>query len=79
MKSVKKANNLKDLKINKKAKIRKINLSLSYLKRLNLLGVRKKSKIEKLGRVKDLLIFKIKKGILILPKNLSKEILIEDE
>ncbi|MCS7250410.1 MAG: FeoA domain-containing protein [candidate division WOR-3 bacterium] len=78
-KNVKKVKNLKELGVNKKVKIKKINLSLPYLKRLSFLGVRKKSKIEKLCEFKDLLIFKIKKGIIILPKNLAKEILIENE
>ncbi len=78
-KNVKKVNNLKSLEINKKAKIKKINLSSSYVKRLNLLGIKKGSKIEKIGKIDNLLIFKIKKGMLVLPENLAKMIIIKNE
>lgn len=77
-KNVRKVNNLKNLAINKKAKIKKISLS-SYVKRLNLLGIKRGSKIEKIGKIENLLIFRIKKGILVLPENLATTILIEDE
>lgn len=77
VKNVKRKDNLRDLEINKEAKIKKINLSPSYVKRLNILGIKKGSKIEKIGKIKNLLIFKINKGILILPENLAKEVTIE--
>ncbi|MEO0130524.1 MAG: FeoA domain-containing protein [candidate division WOR-3 bacterium] len=79
MKNAKKVCNLKELKINKKVKIKKINLSSYYLKRLNLLGIKKGSKIEKMGKISSLLIFKTKKGVLVLPENLAKEVLVENE
>lgn len=79
VKNAKKVCNLKELEINKKAKIKKINLSSSYVKRLNLLGMKKGSKIEKIGNIKGLLIFKIRKGILILPENLARGVSVEEE
>ncbi len=79
VKNAKKVCSLRDLKINKKAKIKEINLSFSYVKRLNLLGIKRGRKIEKIGRIRNLLIFKIRKGVLVLPENLAREVLIENE
>ncbi len=79
VKNAKKVCSLKNLKINKKAKIKEINLSFSYVKRLNLLGIKKGREIEKIGKIGSLLIFKTKKGFLVLPENLAKEVLVENE
>ena len=70
--------NLKELKINKKGKIEEINLSFTYKRRLNLLGIKKNSIIEKVGKIKNLHIFKAKNKIIVLPNSLAKKILVKE-
>jgi|YelNatPaOPRAMG01_1025707.scaffolds.fasta_scaffold00024_62 Fe2+ transport system protein FeoA len=69
---------LKELKINKKGKVKEIGLSFAYKRRLNFLGVKKNSIMEKIGKIKNLHIFKVKKKIIILPNSLAKKILIKE-
>uniref|UniRef100_A0A7V4E3D4 Ferrous iron transport protein A n=1 Tax=candidate division WOR-3 bacterium TaxID=2052148 RepID=A0A7V4E3D4_UNCW3 len=70
--------NLKELKINRKGKIKEIGLSFAYKRRLNFLGIKKNSIIEKIGKIKNLHIFKAKNKIIVLPNSLAKKILIKE-